>query len=91
MSIWQIQTNNGLIRWCKGCKNFRPWKCFGEKFFVTKCNPCREGQKERYKEKLLSGWTSGSRRSLKKDEKRSSGKGKGGLSALIAAAATDQY
>ena len=91
VSIWQIQANNGLIRWCKGCKNFRPWKCFGEKFFVTKCNPCREGQKERYKEKLLTGWTFHSSKKGKKRPSRSSRKGNGGLSALLAAAATDQF
>ena len=91
VSIWQIQESNGLIRWCKGCKNFRPWKFFGGKFFVTKCVPCREGQKERYKEKRDSGKSASKSMLLpKEDVKESSGNGKGGLLALIAAAATDQ-
>jgi hypothetical protein len=42
-------TNNKLeIKWCKGCKNFRPWPCFGEKVLATKCVRCRDRQKEKY-------------------------------------------
>ena len=37
------------IKWCKGCKNFRPWATFGFKGGATKCAPCRESQAERYK------------------------------------------
>jgi len=37
------------IKWCKGCKNFRPWASFGFKGSATKCSPCRESQAERYK------------------------------------------
>ncbi|CAJ1937714.1 unnamed protein product [Cylindrotheca closterium] len=37
------------IKWCKGCKNFRPWASFGFKGSATKCAPCRESQAERYK------------------------------------------
>lgn len=36
------------IKWCKGCKNFRPWPAFGEKVMATKCVRCRERQKEKY-------------------------------------------
>jgi hypothetical protein len=36
------------IKWCKGCKNFRPWAAFGEKGLATKCVRCRDRQKEKY-------------------------------------------
>lgn len=36
------------IKWCKGCKNFRPWPAFGDKVLATKCVRCRERQKEKY-------------------------------------------
>lgn len=36
------------IKWCKGCKNFRPWASFGEKGMATKCVRCRNRQKEKY-------------------------------------------
>jgi hypothetical protein len=36
------------IKWCKGCKNFRPWMAFGEKRMATKCVRCRTRQKETY-------------------------------------------
>jgi hypothetical protein len=36
------------IKWCKGCKNFRPWVAFGEKRMATKCVRCRTRQKETY-------------------------------------------
>jgi hypothetical protein len=38
------------IKWCKGCKNFRPWAAFGEKVMATKCVRCRDRQKEKYAE-----------------------------------------
>jgi hypothetical protein len=36
------------IKWCKGCKNFRPWAAFGDKGLATKCLRCRERQREKY-------------------------------------------
>jgi len=36
------------IKWCKGCKNFRPWSAFGTKGSATKCVRCRDRQKEKY-------------------------------------------
>jgi len=36
------------IKWCKGCKNFRPWASFGEKGLATKCVRCRDRQREKY-------------------------------------------
>ena len=36
------------IKWCKGCKNFRPWASFGEKGLATKCVRCRTRQREKY-------------------------------------------
>ena len=42
-------TSSGLeIKWCKGCKNFRPWAAFGDKGLATKCVRCRERQREKY-------------------------------------------
>lgn len=38
------------IKWCKGCKNFRPWPAFGEKGMATKCARCRYRQREKYAE-----------------------------------------
>ena len=36
------------IKWCKGCKNFRPWPAFGDKGMATKCARCRHRQREKY-------------------------------------------
>jgi len=42
-------SQDGLeIKWCKGCKNFRPWAGFGEKGLATKCVRCRHRQREKY-------------------------------------------
>lgn len=41
--------NGGLeIKWCKGCKNFRPWEAFGDKGAATKCARCRQRQRDKY-------------------------------------------
>lgn len=40
--------SNLEIKWCKGCKNFRPWAAFGEKGLATKCVRCRHRQREKY-------------------------------------------
>ncbi|CAJ1946344.1 unnamed protein product [Cylindrotheca closterium] len=48
VTVW-VMTDSGLeIKWCKGCKNYRPWAAFGEKGSATKCTKCRERQKEKY-------------------------------------------
>eukprot|EP00542_Grammatophora_oceanica_P020083 CAMPEP_0194028716 /NCGR_PEP_ID=MMETSP0009_2-20130614/2620_1 /TAXON_ID=210454 /ORGANISM="Grammatophora oceanica, Strain CCMP 410" /LENGTH=770 /DNA_ID=CAMNT_0038668185 /DNA_START=54 /DNA_END=2366 /DNA_ORIENTATION=- len=36
------------IKWCKGCKNFRPWAAFGIKGLATKCMSCRDHQRVNY-------------------------------------------
>jgi hypothetical protein len=46
--INQDQDGQLEIKWCKGCKNFRPWPAFGDKVLATKCVRCRERQKEKY-------------------------------------------
>ncbi|GKZ00192.1 hypothetical protein MPSEU_000972200 [Mayamaea pseudoterrestris] len=46
--VWVIGTTGLQIKWCKGCKNFRPWAAFGEKGSATKCLGCRERAKMRY-------------------------------------------
>jgi Zn-finger nucleic acid-binding protein len=48
VNVWVV-ANSGLeIKWCKGCKNFRPWGAFGDKGLATKCLRCRERQREKY-------------------------------------------
>lgn len=48
VNVWVVTKNNLEIKWCKGCKNFRPWAAFGEKGLATKCMRCRERQREKY-------------------------------------------
>ena len=49
VTVWAVQSRDNLeIKWCKGCKNFRPWAAFGEKGMATKCVRCRTRQKEKY-------------------------------------------
>ena len=49
VAVWTVLGCPNLeIKWCKGCKNFRPWPAFGEKVSATKCMRCRERQKEKY-------------------------------------------
>jgi hypothetical protein len=49
VTVWVALELDGLeIKWCKGCKNFRPWSHFGAKSLATKCLRCRDRQKEKY-------------------------------------------
>jgi hypothetical protein len=49
VTVWAALELDGLeIKWCKGCKNFRPWSHFGDKSLATKCLRCRDRQKEKY-------------------------------------------
>ena len=48
VNVWVICTSGLEIKWCKGCKNFRPWAAFGDKGLATKCLRCRERQREKY-------------------------------------------
>jgi hypothetical protein len=53
ITVWVImdsnsETNRLEIKWCKGCKNFRPWAAFGDKGMATKCVRCRDRQREKY-------------------------------------------
>ena len=48
VNVWIVVTNGLEIKWCKGCKNFRPWASFGDKGLATKCLRCRERQREKY-------------------------------------------
>ena len=48
VTVWVIASSNLEIKWCKGCKNFRPWAAFGGKGLATKCVRCRDRQKEKY-------------------------------------------
>jgi hypothetical protein len=46
--IWVVVDQAIEIKWCKGCKNFRPWVAFGDKGSATKCVRCRDRQREKY-------------------------------------------
>jgi hypothetical protein len=48
VAVWVVVDSLMEIKWCKGCKNFRPWPAFGDKVQATKCVRCRERQKEKY-------------------------------------------
>jgi hypothetical protein len=49
VAVWVVKDRDNLeIKWCKGCKNFRPWAAFGDKGLATKCVRCRKRQKEKY-------------------------------------------
>jgi hypothetical protein len=53
ITVWVVMdsasvTNRLEIKWCKGCKNFRPWGAFGDKGMATKCVRCRDRQREKY-------------------------------------------
>jgi hypothetical protein len=74
-SVWKIRKTGKEIKWCKGCKNFKAWEAFGEKYLATKCVKCREKQKEKYARKTgkLGGESEGS---AKKESPSSSSKSK---------------
>lgn len=48
ITVWVFVESGLEIKWCKGCKNFRPWAAFGDKGLATKCVRCRERQREKY-------------------------------------------
>jgi hypothetical protein len=48
VNVWVVVNSRLEIKWCKGCKNFRPWAAFGDKGLATKCLRCRERQREKY-------------------------------------------
>lgn len=48
VNVWIVVQSGLEIKWCKGCKNFRPWASFGDKGLATKCLRCRERQREKY-------------------------------------------
>lgn len=47
---WIFTELNSPIKWCKGCKNFRSLRNFGDKYRATKCVRCRQRQRENYAE-----------------------------------------
>jgi hypothetical protein len=48
VTVWVFVETGLEIKWCKGCKNFRPWAAFGDKGLATKCVRCRDRQREKY-------------------------------------------
>ena len=56
VAVWSVRDQDNLeIKWCKGCKNFRPWAAFGDKGLATKCVRCRKRQKEKYATQKVAG------------------------------------
>jgi len=51
VKVWVYYKTGLQIKWCKGCKNFRMWATFGAHGHgvKSKCVPCRERQRENYK------------------------------------------
>jgi len=64
VNVWVVASSGLEIKWCKGCKNFRPWAAFGEKGLATKCLKCRDRQREKYA-------------ALKEEKEKEKGKEKG--------------
>ncbi len=64
VAVWKIKDSRIEIKWCKGCKNFRPWAAFGDKGLATKCFRCRERQREKYANQKEAKF----KRSAKKDD-----------------------
>jgi hypothetical protein len=60
VAVWVVRDRHDKyeIKWCKGCKNFRPWAAFGDEGLATKCVRCRKRQKEKYATQKVSGRTS---------------------------------
>ena len=52
VAVWVVKESGIEIKWCKGCKNFKLWKDFGNKPVATKCEKCREKQREKYAKKV---------------------------------------
>jgi hypothetical protein len=48
VNVWIVAASGLEMKWCKGCKNFRPWATFGDKGLATKCLRCRDRQREKY-------------------------------------------
>ncbi len=78
IQVWVVSDTGTEIKWCKGCKNFRPWVAFGDKGMATKCVRCRDRQREKYasqKEKLRAN----------RQSKKTSGNANGGQHEIAAA------
>jgi hypothetical protein len=58
VKVWIVVATGLEIKWCKGCKNFRPWRAaFGtDKPQATKCTRCRERSKLSYEMKKSEGF-----------------------------------
>jgi hypothetical protein len=53
VTVWVVvSSGDGLeIKWCKGCKNFKPWVAFGDakgSATKSKCVRCRDRQRDKY-------------------------------------------
>eukprot|EP00814_Leptocylindrus_danicus_P004354 CAMPEP_0116015172 /NCGR_PEP_ID=MMETSP0321-20121206/6684_1 /TAXON_ID=163516 /ORGANISM="Leptocylindrus danicus var. danicus, Strain B650" /LENGTH=274 /DNA_ID=CAMNT_0003484903 /DNA_START=84 /DNA_END=908 /DNA_ORIENTATION=+ len=49
--VWVLTGCETQIKWCKGCKNFLTWACFGMKGESSKCESCRERAKSAYQQR----------------------------------------
>jgi len=67
VNVWVVVQSGLEIKWCKGCKNFCPWASFGDKGLATKCVPCREHQREKYRARQKEAEEKKRKESFKKD------------------------
>jgi hypothetical protein len=92
VTVWVFVESGLEIKWCKGCKNFRPWAAFGDKGLATKCVRCRDRQREKYalqKDELrLRRLRQNSTKDDKRDECHHEIAAAKGLRDLMAASAT---
>lgn len=93
VGVWMVNETFTEIKWCKGCKNFRKWIDFGGKLMATKCEACRERQREKYREKCENREKQSMERALmyqkvKHNIRNAKNNDHSGLDCLLAAAST---
>jgi hypothetical protein len=93
VGVWMLNDTFTEIKWCKGCKNFKKWIDFGDKLTATKCESCRERQREKYREKCDNREKESMERALmyqkvKHQIRNTENNNHSGLDCLLAAAST---
>lgn len=93
VGVWMLNDTFTEIKWCKGCKNFKKWIDFGGKLTATKCESCRERQREKYREKCENREKESMERALmyqkvKHKIRNTENNDHSGLDCLLAAAST---
>lgn len=93
VGVWMVNETFTEIKWCKGCKNFKKWIDFGGKLMATKCESCRERQRDKYREKCENREKESMERALmyqkvKHKIRNTKNNDHSGLDCLLAAAST---